>query len=564
MKRSLLVTAFACTLGFGNVSHADVNAGAYLAGRQASYDHDFIATTRFMTESLIADPTNHYLLDRAMTAYVGLGHLDRARVLARAITDAGYESQVANLVLQVNNVHTKDWDAVFAALEQGHTISPLIDGVVQAWAHLGNGDMTKALAGFDRVIQGEGMAVYGITHKAFAQASVGDFEGAVATFETDIPGGMRFNRNSGIAYAQVLSQLGRNDEAVQMLNTLFGVRLDPGLADLRARLETGEAVPYSVIITPVQGVAEVYHATAGAIQSEAPPSYTLMYARGANFLWPENAVATLMTADLLEDLGQYELANSTYQSVPRQDPAYHAAELGRADVLRSDGRLDAAIEVLSALARSYPDVPQVFANQGDTLRQAGNYSAAGAAYSRALELYGEDDPAKWFVLYTRGICMHQTDNWSAAEADFRAALALRPDQPQVLNYLGYSLVERGEKLDEALLMLETAASVNPENGAIIDSLGWVMFQLGHYHDAVGLLETAAELEPVDPVVNDHLGDVYWAVGRVIEARFQWQRALSFDPKESEADRIRDKLQRGLDMVRLDEGLKPIRVASGDD
>ncbi|MFT7147423.1 MAG: Flp pilus assembly protein TadD, partial [Yoonia sp.] len=154
--------------------------------------------------------------------------------------------------------------------------------------------------------------------------------------------------------------------------------------------------------------------------------------------------------------------------------------------------------------------------------------------------------------------------WSGAEADFRAALALRPDQPQVLNYLGYSLVERGEKMDEALAMIETAANALPDNGAIVDSLGWVYFQLGRYDEAVVHLEQAASLEPLDPVINDHLGDAFWAVGRETEAQFQWQRALSFDPEEDDAARIRDKLARGLDMVLIDEGAPPLRVASDND
>jgi Flp pilus assembly protein TadD len=168
------------------------------------------------------------------------------------------------------------------------------------------------------------------------------------------------------------------------------------------------------------------------------------------------------------------------------------------------------------------------------------------------------------VHYTRGIAQHKLSNWSAAEADFRSALALKPDQPQVLNYLGYSLVERNEKLGEALGMIETAAAARPDNGAIIDSLGWVMFQLGNYEDAVDHLELAASLEPVDPVINDHLGDGYWAVGRKTEARFQWQRALSLDPDQTEAARIRAKLERGLDLVRRDEGINPVQVARGDD
>ncbi|MEL6682929.1 MAG: tetratricopeptide repeat protein, partial [Pseudomonadota bacterium] len=312
------------------------------------------------------------------------------------------------------------------------------------------------------------------------------------------------------------------------------------------------------------GLSDLYHMIAGLVEDEAPPAFTLMYARAAMYLDPANTPAILMAAGLLEEMGQYDLANTTFSSISTEDPSFHAAELGRADVLRSAGRDDAAIEVLEALTRSHPDLPQVWATKGDTLRQTERYSQANDAYTRALSLYDDGSSAKWFVHYTRGITNHAMDLWPAAEADFRAALALNPDHPQVLNYLGYSLVERGEKLNEALEMIETAAAARPDNGAIIDSLGWVYFQMGRYDEALVHMERAASLLPTDPVINDHLGDVYWSVGREIEAKFQWQRALSFEPKEEDAERIRDKLIRGLDLVLLDEGLDPIHVARGND
>ena len=163
----------------------------------------------------------------------------------------------------------------------------------------------------------------------------------------------------------------------------------------------------------------------------------------------------------------------------------------------------------------------------------------------------------------RGITNHTLDNWPAAEADFRAALALNPDQPQVLNYLGYSMVERNINMEEALQMIETAVAAEPQNGAIVDSLGWVLFQRGDYKAAVGHLEDAAALEPVDPVVNDHLGDAFWAVGRFIEARFQWNRAMSFNPAETDAARIRRKLEIGLDAVLAEDGEPPLSATSDD-
>jgi tetratricopeptide (TPR) repeat protein len=151
--------------------------------------------------------------------------------------------------------------------------------------------------------------------------------------------------------------------------------------------------------------------------------------------------------------------------------------------------------------------------------------------------------------------------WDKAEADFRSALERNPDQPQVLNYLGYSMVEKGINLDEALSMIERAVEARPDSGYIIDSLGWVLYRLGRYDEAVEPMEKAVEIEAVDPIVNDHLGDVYWAVGRTREAEFQWHRALSFEPKEEDAARIRRKLEVGLDVVLEEEGAPALKLAT---
>ncbi len=562
-KRSISVLALACALAPANQAFAEVDVGAYLAGRQAGAQSDFAAGARYFSQSLIADPTNAYVLENTMTSFIALGQFDRAVPVAQNIVDQGFESPIAYLALSVSAAKAGDWEEIFAGLERGQNVGPLVDGVVQGWAHLGEGDITRALASFDQVMEGEGMAVYGRTHKAYALATVGDFEAAAAMFEP-ASGNHRYSRKSAIAHAQILSQLGRNEDAIAIIDAIFGRQMDPAVSLLRANLVAGEAVAYDAVSGPNEGLADLYHVIAGLVRDEAPDSFTLMYTRSANYLDPGNTPALLMTAGLLEDLGQYDLVNTALGAVDRDDPSFHAAELARAEALRSADRDDAAIEVLEALTRSHPDLPQVWATKGDTLRQTARYGQANDAYTRALALYDDENSAKWFVYYTRGITNHALDIWPAAEADFRAALALRPDHPQVLNFLGYSLVERGEKLDEALGMIETAVAARPDNGAIVDSLGWVLFQLGRYEEAVVHMEHAASLIPVDPVINDHLGDVYWAVGRETEAQFQWQRALSFDPEEDEAIRIRDKLARGLDLVLRDEGQDPIRVARGDD
>lgn len=558
LKAVLLATAALCAApAFGQD-----NAGAYLAGRQAAASNDFAVVETYFREALQDDTKNPFLLETLLASQVNLADFDAAAGTARRINDAGLGSQVSHLVLTSVYAKADDWTGLLEAFESGESVSPLVDGLAQAWAALGRGEMSAAIESFDTVIETEGMSAYGAYHKALALASVGDFEGAEVIFSSP-PRGGAFSARAAFAHAKVLSQLERNDDALQMLSTVFGDSQDPTLSALRAQLTADEMIAYDEVTNAQEGIGEVAFMIAGLLRGETPDAYTLLYARVAEYLDPNNTNSILTSAELLERLGRYELADAAFARVSPNDPAFPLAELGRVDVLLRAERVEAAIEVAQGLARSHPDLPNVHSKLGDVLRRNDRYAEAVPAYDAALDLYGQDDPSRWLVYFTRAISHHQLDQWPAAEADFRAALDLNPDQAQVLNYLGYSLVERGEKLDEALEMIETAVAAEPENGAIVDSLGWVYFQLGRFEDAVDPMEKAAALEATDPIINDHLGDVYWAVGREIEANFQWNRALSFDPDEELAARIRLKLELGLDAVLEQEGADPIRVADDD-
>ncbi len=538
----------------------DQDMGAYLAGRTAAFGRDFGAAAQYFGQAAAADPTNPVLLENVLAALLGQGDVDAAIPVSDQIVRLGIESQFAQMVQAAKSGRMADWDGLLAELDAGKTVGPLVDGLTRGWADVGRGQMTDAIAAFDAVIAAPGLKAFGLYHKALALAVVGDFEGADAIFAMPQTEGMQHTRQSSIAHAQVLSQLGRNADAVAMIDATFGANLDPTLAALRARLVGAQVVPFGFVTDARAGLAEVYYSVAMAFAEDTPDAYKLVYARIAQYLAPDNTEVNLLVAGLLERLERYDLANTTYDLIPRDDPSYLAAELGRAAVLRKAGQAETAVEVLQQLAESNPDSAVVQATLGDTLRGLEQFADANTAYTRALDLYGPDDRARWFVLYTRGITLHRLDQWTAAEADFRASLALNPGQAQVLNYLGYSLVEEGEKLDEALGMIEQAVAGQPDNGAIVDSLGWVLFELGRYDEAVVHMERAAALEPVDPVVNDHLGDVYWAVGRLNEAQFQWRRALSFDPDEADALRIRAKLADGLDAVLAAEGAAPLNLA----
>ena len=367
------------------------------------------------------------------------------------------------------------------------------------------------------------------------------------------------NQFASAVYNEVVPAIRKdcNDDAIEMLDIVFADSFDPGLEVVRTQLVAGETLPFKSVTSARDGLAEVFYSIGGTLLGEADDAYTLLYTRIAEYLRPDHVDAILLSAQLLERLEQFQLANAAYNAIPPEDPAFHAAELGRADALRRSGDTEAAIEALRNLAKVHANQPGVHVGLGDLLRGEEMHEEANQAYTAAIELIDERAAPHWPIFFARGITYERTDKWAKAEADFRTALELSPDQPQVLNYLGYSFVEMKQNLDEALEMIEGAVAARPDDGYITDSLGWVFYRLGRYSEAVGVMERAAELTPVDPIINDHLGDVYWAVGRYREAEFQWQRALSFEPEDKDAERIRRKLEVGLDVVLEEEGGDPI-------
>ena len=544
---------------------AEEDAGAYLAARQARGQYDFTAAAQYFGQALTRDAANPAILESAVFSFLALGDVDKAVPVAKRIDDEGLRSQVAFMALVAKDVKDGAYDDVLARIEDNRGVGALADGLISAWVELGRGDMSTALDNFDKVANQRGLRSFALYHKALALASVGDFEAAEAIFSGGDDEPLQRTRRGTIAWAEVLSQLERNDEALALLNDAFGSNLDPQIDELQTAIETGAPVPFSLVSGAQEGVAEVFYSLGQILLNEAGRDYTLLYARLAEYLQPDHVDSILMAAELLEQLERYDLATDTYNSVPRNHPSFAAAEMGRAEALRRADRTDAAIEVLEQLRKSNADLPLVHVSAGDLFRQNERYSEAIDAYNQAISLYDTRGAQQWFVHYARAISHERLGFWEKAEADFRKALELNPEHPQVLNYLGYSLVEKQIKMEEALSMIERAVERQPDSGYIVDSLGWVLYRMGEYDKAIVHMERAAELMPVDPVVNDHLGDVLWAVGRTTEAEFQWKRALSFVDEENispdvDPDRMRRKLEVGLDVVLDEEGAPPLKVA----
>lgn len=528
------------------------NAGAYLAARQAGGIHDFAQAAHWFDVALQADPQNPDLLEGAVTANLAEGDLAAAVKLARILAATGSKSQIAAMTILAANAQKGDFAAILKDQAEGASIGQLMDGLIGAWAQVGIGKMSDASASFDKIIGTRGMEAFGLYHKALALAETGDFEGAEKLLADPRAEAIHGLRRGVVAQAEILSQLERAPEAVALIDKAYGQNLDEGMVALRAKLVAGGPVPYDVARTAQDGMAEAFFTLAIFLSDQADPTFTLLNTRVASALRPDLVEAKLMTARILDKLQQYDLAMAAYAQIPESDAAYISAVVGQANAALSNGNVDAAVSLLKGLADKRPNNSDVLTAYGDGLRRQGHCDTAIAVYGQAIALASKTGTGDWTIYYRRGGCENELNNWTAAEPDYKAALAIAPNEPRLLNELGYGYVDRGENLDEALAMIQKAVIAAPDQGYIIDSLAWAYFRLGRYQDAVAPQEKASLLMPVDAVVTDHLGDVYWMVGRKREAEYQWHRALSFKPEDKDATRIRRKLDVGLDQVLQDK------------
>ena len=532
-------------------------AGAYLAARDAGSRSDFAASIPYLERLVDHDPDNPAFRETLVLSLMVTGAVEEAAAQAAqlAVIDPG--SHVAGLVLLAEAFEQRDYATALTLLEGAGSGHAMVDGLARAWAELGEGRMTEALAVLDDVASRDGMSAFALYCRALALAMVGDVEGALAIFEDPTSGvAEAVDRRGIIAHAQVLALAERPEDALALIGLIF---VDPAsdsrLAPMVEAFAAGDAVPFDMITDAAEGMAEVFSVMARAMHSGRNPHDALLYARAATWVNPGLTQQQLLIGQIYEELDQPEMAAQAYAVIPPDDTFGMAAAMGRAQTLESMDRADEAIEALIRLSEDYAQSVAVFQVLGDFLRRASRHEEAITAYDRAVALLEEQArEADWRLWFARGVSHERSGQWPEAEADFRRALQIEPDQPTVLNYLGYSLVERQENLEEALEMIERAVAGDPDSGYIIDSLAWALFRLGRYDEALEPMERAVELMPSDPILNDHLGDVYWALGRNREARFQWRRALSFGPHDDlDMDRVRRKLDIGLDRVLEEEG-----------
>ena len=521
-------------------------AGSYLAARHAGAERDAAAAATYYMDVLKLDPKNPDLLSRTFLSVLTDGDIDQAGKLAERMLEVDRTDKISHLVIGIRELKLKHYGAAkqnFAQSVRG-PVTDLTAAMLSAWAQDGAGDAHGAVDALDKLSGPDWYGIFKDLHAGFILDLAGDKKAAQKRYEsaykTD-PTALRTVQ----AYGRFLSRNGNKDDALKVYQDFAKVLPNhPLIVEEMKAISDGQKLP-SLVDSPQAGAAEALYGLGASIGRRGGEDLALIYLQLALYLQPSHPMALLSLGDLYEDLKKPDLAIKAYERVPANSPLSRNAEIQMAVDLDALDRTDDAKQRLQHVISQRPKDTEAIIELGNIQRARKDFASCADTYTKAIDTVPKPEKSNWVMFYFRGICYERSHQWPPAEADMKKALELFPEQPLVLNYLGYSWVDQGVHLDQGMDMIRRAVEQRPDDGYIVDSLGWAYFRTGNYAEAVKNLERAVELKPEDPTINDHLGDAYWRVGRLLEAHFQWSHAKDLKPEADELPKIEAKLKDGL-------------------
>lgn len=500
--------------------------GSYLAGRFAQSNFDWETASSFFADVLKVDPGDDELQRRAMVLAMGAGRYQQAFDYARLAAKSSDVTSLPKLFLALETMKAENYAQVLTDVDRipDDGISEFVKPLMKSWAAAGENKLD---------ITGLNKNVVHFYHAVLIADYLNDTKALNILAARDYT---KFGLAAKSLHqiADIYKRHGLNEQANVLLKAVpAGERNEMTL-------------PIDSIKDPVQGMGRALFDMATVLYQEYPDSARL-FAEMSLYLNPNENDSRILMAHMSSQFKRYDEAIALFNQIDAGNDTDMKVKLQRqiAELLEEAGKEEQSIDTLRAIVKESKNI-EAQIQIGDVYREQENFSDALSEYNKAFDMLGDHiPPEKWNLLYARGICNERLKNWDAAEKDLKAALVLQPDQPYVLNYLGYSWIDHGVHTDEATSMIEKAARLQPDDGYIVDSLGWAYYKQGKYHEASAMLERAIELSPYDPTINDHLGDAYWQVGRKNEARFQWQRAMTLKPDADLAAQLQIKIEDGL-------------------
>lgn len=519
----------------------DSLAGKYLSARFAAQHNSTRQAADYLSAAAEQDPDNLLLLEQSYKAKVMGGDIAGAMQDAARYKVLSPKSFAASSLLAIGAIQKGDFvkaeselKAVMeAANEQEKQVHSLLLPIIRAWVLVGQGRYPDARIVMESLPERTVLRSFIIYQKAL-MADVANQPQDAARYYDAVMEKDRQSYRLVQAASSFYLRIGRRERAETLVKNY-------NASHETLQITLSETPP---VASASDGVAEFLMETASLLYSRGMQESAMIYLHLALYLRPDMSYAHYLLGMIQEAAGRFDAAIASFGAVP-PGPFHDEAELATARTLEKAERRGEAMDLLKRRIKAQPEDIQAVAMLGDMLLQDKQYKEAVTQYSRALELAGDADRGRWPWLFTRGMAYERLGEWQKAEADFLKALELEPEHPEILNYLAYGWVVKGQNLEKAREMLESALASRPNEPHIIDSFGWVLYAQGEYEEAVQYLERAAELMSTDATVNDHLGDCYWRLGRRREARYQWERALLFNPEPQDEAAIRQKLEHGL-------------------
>lgn len=522
-------------------------AGAYLAGRHAEAANDAGRAVSFFNQARELDPFNSRLVEDSYFLATQVGDFAQALPAAQRAYATNPRRGIAPVLLAADAYKRKDYAAAWGIVEKipAQSINSFALPLLRAWALAPLRPAEEALAELAPFRNFQDTQRLLDVVSAMLNEHYGRKDAALAHYDI-LAAGVETERVSLLrVVTDGYHRLGR---AAQAKEIIAGYAAAHGASPMLEAMAAAVDRP-APALTPQDGLAEALFAAAELLLRSEPNMARMQvataYAQTAIHVNPQLAAARTFVGAVMAARERPDDSNAMLATVPKSAPGYLEARMQIANNLARMERTEESLAVLREVLKERPQWADIHIAVGDLLRREERFTEAAREYTAALKLRPDGDESNWAIYYTRGIAYERSKNWSAAERDFKKALELRPNEPSILNYLGYSYLDRGENLKEARRLIELAYTKRPDDGYIIDSLGWMLYILGEYDQAVLHLEKAVEAAPADATINDHLGDAYWKVGRRTEARYQWERALTLDVEDAQRAIIGKKLEQGL-------------------
>ncbi len=535
-------------------------AGNYLAARIATTDRDTESAAAFYRRAIGLDPDNNDLMIKGFLTFIANGDFAEGVTLGDIIIKSGKEPEIVSLVMSVEEIRKKSWKSASRHLTKDwrSAVDRLMAGLILGWVQQGSGDGELALKTIDALNGPAWFDLFVQYHGGLVALTNGNTKDAVKRLKTAYD-----NRAGGQAagdtYLRVMTALahaharnGDFDSAGEIVDQgLRRVPQNPLLERMKSELKA-DKIPEFSVKTAQRGAAEVFLNLGTAINREGGEQFARIYMQLANTLAHDDDAVRVELAELFDGQGLLARANELFEKIMPESAYYRIARLEYALNLDELDKRVPARKALDELIESGPDDLVAHLSYGAVLARHEDYQGAADVYNKILGRIDTPTRIHWNLYYRLGISYERTKQWPKAEAAFRESLKLSPNQPRVLNYLGYSWIDMDINLQEGLDMIRKAVDLRPNDGYMVDSLGWAYYKLNRIQEAVVELERAVELRPGDPTINDHMGDAYWKANRKLEATFQWQHALALDPMKEDIPRIEEKLKVGLDEVEKKE------------